>query len=92
VELGEEVSATAVRPPEGAPYPQPPGEVPEGKVWSPEHGHWHNDLSKKADPVEVAEGVEAQPVSAPEEAAEELAEEPPVSAPAELDADNPAEE
>ena len=22
--------------------PQPPGEVPEGKVWSPEHGHWHN--------------------------------------------------
>lgn len=22
--------------------PQPPGPVPEGKVWSPEHGHWHN--------------------------------------------------
>ena len=21
--------------------PQPPGPVPEGKVWSPEHGHWH---------------------------------------------------
>ena len=21
--------------------PQPPGPVPPGKVWSPEHGHWH---------------------------------------------------
>ena len=19
-----------------------PGDAPEGKVWSPEHGHWHN--------------------------------------------------
>jgi hypothetical protein len=24
------------------PVPQPPGEVPPGKVWSPEHGHWHD--------------------------------------------------
>lgn len=22
--------------------PQPPGPTPEGKVWSPEHGHWHD--------------------------------------------------
>lgn len=22
--------------------PQPPGPVPAGKVWSPEHGHWHD--------------------------------------------------
>ena len=22
--------------------PQPPGQVPEGKVWSPEHGHYHD--------------------------------------------------
>ncbi len=22
--------------------PQPPGPVPEGQVWSAEHGHWHN--------------------------------------------------
>lgn len=22
--------------------PQPPGEAPPGKVWSPEHGHWHD--------------------------------------------------
>ena len=21
---------------------QPPGEPPPGKVWSPEHGHWHD--------------------------------------------------
>lgn len=21
---------------------QPQGEAPEGKIWSPEHGHWHN--------------------------------------------------
>lgn len=21
---------------------QAPGEAPEGKVWSPEHGHWHD--------------------------------------------------
>ena len=23
-------------------YPAPAGPVPEGKVWSPDHGHWHN--------------------------------------------------
>jgi len=22
--------------------PQPPGDAPPGKVWSPEHGHWHD--------------------------------------------------
>lgn len=22
--------------------PQPPGPVPDGKVWAPEHGHWHD--------------------------------------------------
>lgn len=27
---------------DGPPYPQPPGEPPAGKVWSPEHGHWHD--------------------------------------------------
>lgn len=24
------------------PAPQPEGEAPPGKVWSYEHGHWHN--------------------------------------------------
>ncbi len=26
----------------GQPTPQPPGPVPDGKVWSPEHGHYHD--------------------------------------------------
>jgi len=29
--------------------PQPPGPVPPGKVWSPEHGHWHNAITNTAD-------------------------------------------
>lgn len=28
-------------------YPSPPGPAPEGKVWSPDHGHWH-DIPKPA--------------------------------------------
>ena len=30
-------------------YPHPPGPAPEGKVWSYEHGHWHNSQEAKAD-------------------------------------------
>jgi hypothetical protein len=26
----------------GVPQPQPSGPVPAGKVWSPQHGHWHD--------------------------------------------------
>lgn len=26
----------------GTPLNDPPGEAPEGKVWSPEHDHWHD--------------------------------------------------
>jgi hypothetical protein len=26
--------------------PQPPGEVPPGKVWSTEHGHWHDQVTE----------------------------------------------
>jgi hypothetical protein len=26
--------------------PQPKGPVPEGKIWSPEHGHWHDIINK----------------------------------------------
>jgi len=31
-------------PPQGqfTPAAQPPGDAPPGKVWSPEHGHWHD--------------------------------------------------
>jgi hypothetical protein len=28
--------------------PQPAGEVPPGKVWSPEHGHWHDAATGQA--------------------------------------------
>jgi SEC-C motif len=28
--------------------PQPPGPIPEGKVWSPEHGHWHDATAAAA--------------------------------------------
>lgn len=28
--------------PQFTPAPQPPGEAPPGKVWSVEHGHWHD--------------------------------------------------
>ena len=27
--------------------PQPPGPAPAGKVWSPEHGHWHDEAPKQ---------------------------------------------
>ena len=56
--------------------PQPPGPVPAGKVWSPEHGHWHdvpganglssstplvpNSTSPKFDILPGQEGVQAQ--------------------------------
>ena len=35
---------TATMPPQAqfTPAPQPPGEAPPGKVWSVEHGHWHD--------------------------------------------------
>ena len=38
------LSTTAAVPPpqQFTPGPQPPGEAPPGKVWSPEHGHWHD--------------------------------------------------
>lgn len=32
----------AQAPTPAAPVPQPDGPVPPGKVWSPEHGHWHD--------------------------------------------------
>lgn len=37
----------------GAPTPQPPGEAPPGKVWSPEHGHWHDVPATGTMPVPV---------------------------------------
>ena len=36
--------AQVITPPQQqfTPAPQPPGEAPPGKVWSVEHGHWHD--------------------------------------------------
>ena len=31
--------------------PQPPGPAPEGKVWSVEHGHWHDAPGQTAQPA-----------------------------------------
>ncbi len=42
-------------------YPHPPGPAPEGRVWSPEHGHWHN-LPSMA-PQQVARQVETPAAS-----------------------------
>ena len=41
-------SGQAARP--TTPQPQPPGPVPAGKVWSAEHGHWH-DANQAAQPT-----------------------------------------
>jgi hypothetical protein len=41
-------------PPPGQQYtpaPQPPGPVPPGKVWSVEHGHWHDAPAAQITPV-----------------------------------------
>lgn len=41
-------------------YPKPPGPTPPGKVWSPQHGHWHN-----APGTTQSSGTRAAPASAP---------------------------
>lgn len=40
-----QVDARGILPPQqpAANVPQPPGPAPEGKVWSSEHGHWHDE-------------------------------------------------
>jgi len=37
--------------PVNVPGPQPPGPVPPGKVWSKEHGHWHDQAP--ANPIQI---------------------------------------
>ena len=44
--------------------PQPDGPVPDGKVWSPEHGHWH-DVA----PDGSAQPMQMTPIPAPGDAA-----------------------
>ena len=46
--------------------PQPPGPVPDGKVWSPEHGHWHDvaGSAPQVTPLNMTQGSPA-PALAP---------------------------
>lgn len=41
--------------PRPEPKPQPPGEAPPGKIWSPEHGHWHDaaPAAQTASPIRI---------------------------------------
>ena len=39
----------------------PPGETPPGKVWSPEHGHWHNISTNSTSMLPGAESNIPQP-------------------------------
>jgi len=45
--------------------PQPPGPAPAGKVWSTEHGHWHDAPGAPAAPGATAAPGAAQPGSLP---------------------------
>ena len=46
--------APAAAPIAATPRRQPPGPAPAGKVWSPEHGHWHDAAPQAgASPVQV---------------------------------------
>lgn len=48
------------------PRPQPPGPVPPGKVWSPEHGHWHDAAPAPApSPVTIPAQQPATPQPQP---------------------------
>lgn len=62
-------NAAAPQPaPQFTPGPQPAGPVPPGKVWSPEHGHWHDQITTTTQlPVSALNGggIPMAPASAP---------------------------
>ena len=47
------------------PAPQPPGEVPPGKVWSVEHGHWHDAPVAMTTPPSATTAPATAPAAAP---------------------------
>ena len=59
--------------------PQPPGEAPPGKVWSPEHGHWHDAPGAVTFPAPVTATPATTLTPAPAPATPAA---PPASAPA----------
>jgi len=73
------------------PAPQPPGEAPPGKVWSVEHGHWHDapvaltiPAPAPATPATVTSTPETTPAPAPASVTPTATTTPaPVAAPAE---------
>lgn len=63
----EAKQASAPVAPPRTPKEQPPGPAPAGKVWSKEHGHWHDAQPNAANSgiqVEMAGGPSAAPVAA----------------------------
>jgi nitrate reductase NapE component len=61
----------------GSPAAQPPGPAPAGKVWSAEHGHWHDAAGTQTLPAVVS----PQP-AAPQPATSTPTPQPPGPAPA----------
>lgn len=61
------VTITPQASPQGqfTPAPQPPGEAPPGKVWSPEHGHWHDAPAALTPPAAAAPSVTPGATPAP---------------------------
>jgi hypothetical protein len=63
---------------------QPPGEAPPGKVWSPEHGHWHDAPSSAAAPALISPSgtqLPPLPVTTPTATSEPVTAQPPGEAP-----------
>ena len=47
------VSQSPILPYTSRSSPKPPGDAPPGKVWSEEHGHWHDAPQQISGPVET---------------------------------------
>lgn len=47
--------------PPNTPRPQPPGPAPAGKVWSPEHGHWHDPAVSSPIQIQQTPAVPSAP-------------------------------
>lgn len=62
--------ARAAAPTRTTPRPQPPGPVPPGKVWSAEHGHWHDQAPASrgatSSPVQVTPPVQVTSTPKPQ--------------------------
>lgn len=57
--------ATGATSTQGGGVPQPPGPAPEGKVWSPEHGHWHDAPAGATPSVQGSAQSQMQPAPQP---------------------------